>query len=253
VDAATGAPVAGAQVELGESAPPAARTVPTTIQSTAAEGAFEFARLPAGSFLLSARAEGYLLRGSGVRRPGDFGVGFALHSGERLTDFVLKLWRAGTISGTVRDERGEPVVQAAVHPLRLEYQAGERVWVMTRGQSGPGLVRTDDPGGRLGRCGRQPRGTDGAGGLGGQAAQNRTGRALPPPPASPTWVTDFPVTVDKAVADLTVSLQPGARITGRVIFDRDGAPAHGRRPPQDSGRAGTGVRPHAGRRSGYSC
>jgi hypothetical protein len=35
-------------------------------------------------------------------------------------------------------------------------------------------------------------------------------------------VTDRPVTVDKAIADLTVPLQPGARITGRVVFDGNG-------------------------------
>jgi hypothetical protein len=358
VDAATGEPVAGAQVELRESGMPSARTVATTTQTTTAEGAFEFASLPAASFVLSARAEGYLLSGSGVRRPGDFQGGVALQSGERLTNLVLKLWRAGTISGTVRDESGEPVVQAVVQPLRLEYQAGERVWVMTRGQSGPGVVRTDDRGvyrltdlqpadyivmvpgsasgpaqpragaayetgfsggspsargaqvvalesgedrtgvdllvrygngaGRFPVSGRlvapagaplaltvrllpaegsddvvanyeeltaratsegrftfpgvpagqyrlqawqfQPVGADASqlriirtdGMSLNIPAQNRTGRALPPPPADPTWVTDLPVTVDKAIADLTVSLQPGARITGRVIFDGDG-------------------------------
>jgi hypothetical protein len=51
---------------------------------------------------------------------------------------------------------------------------------------------------------------------------NRTGRPLPPPPPDPVWVADVPIAVDRAVTGLAVPLQPGARITGRVIFEGDG-------------------------------
>jgi hypothetical protein len=45
------------------------------------------------------------------------------------------------------------------------------------------------------------------------------GQPLPPIPSAQTWVADVPVHVERAMDDLTVSMQVAARFTGRVVFD----------------------------------
>ncbi len=41
-------------------------------------------------------------------------------------------------------------------------------------------------------------------------------------PASPTWVLDRPMTVDRPLENLEIPLQQGARIQGQVVFEGDG-------------------------------
>jgi hypothetical protein len=41
-----------------------------------------------------------------------------LDNNERVTDVIIRMWKQGVISGTVRDERGDPMVGVAVRVLR---------------------------------------------------------------------------------------------------------------------------------------
>ncbi len=41
-----------------------------------------------------------------------------LDDNERVTDVVIRMWKHGVISGTVRDERGDPMVGVSVRVLR---------------------------------------------------------------------------------------------------------------------------------------
>jgi hypothetical protein len=139
VDALTGEPIAAAQVAVRGFAPitasqPGSWTplVPLTRRASGPDGRFEFTDLPVGQYLLEASAEGYLFGGVGRYTPGDFGVSFDLDARERLADFLVKLWLASTISGVIRDENGDPVVQAAVRPLEADYQGGIRFWTAGR-------------------------------------------------------------------------------------------------------------------------
>jgi hypothetical protein len=52
-------------------------------------------------------------------------------------------------------------------------------------------------------------------------------RPLAPLPVEPTWVADLPLTVERAIDDVSVPMRPGARITGRIHFDGDGRPPAG--------------------------
>ncbi len=142
VDAVTGRPVAGATVTLGwvsaEAAASSTPVVPTRVRPGSARpgvqvtddtGWFEYAGLTAGRFRLQVRGgPGYRWSYFGMQTPWDTATGSTQHelrSNERLTDVVLKLWPGGSISGTVRDEFGEPVVKAS---LRLfERQTGPAV------------------------------------------------------------------------------------------------------------------------------
>ncbi len=142
VDAVTGRPVAGATVTLGwvsaEAAASSTPVVPTRVRPGSARpgvqvtddtGRFEYAGLTAGRFRLQVRGgPGYRWSYFGMQTPWDTATGSTQHelrSNERLTDVVLKLWPGGSISGTVRDEFGEPVVKAS---LRLfERQTGPAV------------------------------------------------------------------------------------------------------------------------------
>jgi hypothetical protein len=75
---------------------------------------------------VSATDDGYDGLGySGRQEPrGPSAGGLDLLAGERRTDLVIRLWKTSSISGVVRDERGDPVVKATVHVLRRQYVRG---------------------------------------------------------------------------------------------------------------------------------
>jgi len=123
-DGVTRLPVEGALVHLGTAEArggPGARPR----QRTDARGRFIFQRLPA-----------YDMYGLQVSRHGYFDAGFrsapavvtssriALREGEWLAKADVTLWPPAAISGTVRDERGEPMVGVAVRSVMQVPVAG---------------------------------------------------------------------------------------------------------------------------------
>src|SRR5699024_2333473 len=88
------------------------------VQVTGETGRFEYPGLTAGRFRLQVRGgAGYRWAYFGMQTPWDTGTGGIQHelrSNERLTDIVLKLWPSGSISGTVVDDFGEPIVKASL-------------------------------------------------------------------------------------------------------------------------------------------
>jgi hypothetical protein len=84
---------------------------------TTADGYFVFRNLPAGRYSIAADALGYV------------NENYPLHLVEvqdrtTPTDAPLRLWKTGAISGTVIDDRGEPVVGATVMAFRSENRSG---------------------------------------------------------------------------------------------------------------------------------
>jgi hypothetical protein len=141
VDGLSAAPVSGATLTL--SAPGSQSWPRGGLQGKTDDGGrFEFSGLPAGSFTISVRAEGYPL-GSyyGALWPGD-GIGnrIVLQPAEKLTDLPIRIWPNGSISGTVTDERGEAVVGLQVRFLSRWYIGGRSFW----SPSSP--TKTDDRG-----------------------------------------------------------------------------------------------------------
>ena len=136
LDAATGKGVNSAVVTLA-----GARRAMTT-----ADGRFVFRNLPEGSHHLSAAKSGYLDAAVGMRRPGGTSLPVVLAAAERRGGVVIWLWRHGSISGTIVDEAGEPLVGIQMTAMRRLTIGGRRRF------RAEGSAMTDDRGAyRIGR------------------------------------------------------------------------------------------------------
>ncbi len=92
--------------------------------SSDAAGAFRFADLEPGKYVLHVQRNGYISQQhSSLGRASST---FTLASGQQLTGLVVKLAPHGVISGKVTDEDGDPVAQCAVQVLAQRYVRGKR-------------------------------------------------------------------------------------------------------------------------------
>lgn len=154
IDATTKRPVGGAVVTLsvpatpagGQAGPATPGTAPAQTRRAAAvanaEGRFVFRDLPAGSYNLTATRNGYAPGAFGRRRPEGPSRVLTIAESARASDVVLSLWRLSTISGIVRDDRGEPVIGVHVTAMRRTMTGG-RLELTFAGGSGEA---TDDRG-----------------------------------------------------------------------------------------------------------
>lgn len=88
-------------------------------------GRFEFAELAAGRYTVGASKAGFVNVLHGQRRVGGAGHALTLPDGAHL-DIQLKLPRGSVITGMVRDERGDPAVNASVRVFRFSMAFGYR-------------------------------------------------------------------------------------------------------------------------------
>ncbi len=128
LDATANTPIANVIVALSGAPLPRAVSVLTD-----AQGRFLFRSVPKGAFMLRATIGGngygpsgfmvtagspqigpYLNGGFGQRRPGGLLQSIDVDDGARIGDVVIKLWKGGSIDGTVVDEAGEPLVNVVV-------------------------------------------------------------------------------------------------------------------------------------------
>jgi hypothetical protein len=129
-DAATDRPVAGAIVMLEERQPGSPVRTRSYLQETTPKGRFAFLNLPAAeTYLLTSSKPGYLDGGHGRIDPRGPGTPIALKDGEWLGDVRVTMSRPGSISGTVVDERGDPIVGAHVRVLPQVLIAGRTQWL----------------------------------------------------------------------------------------------------------------------------
>ena len=84
---------------------------------TTADGYFVFRNLPAGRYSMAADALGYV----NETYPPHL---VEVQDRTTPTEAPLRLWKTGAISGTVIDDRGEPVVGATVMAFRSETRGG---------------------------------------------------------------------------------------------------------------------------------
>ena len=108
--------------------------VPTRSVGADAQGRFFFAGLPAGSLQVTAMSPGYLTTGLNQQT-------VVLAEGERNVDVRFRLLKRGSISGTVRDDAGDPVIGTEVMAFRRVLVNGR--WSRRRTTG----ARTDDRGG----------------------------------------------------------------------------------------------------------
>jgi hypothetical protein len=127
IDAVTGKPVAGARVSLRHV--DALGAGPRIL--TDARGRFVFAGLsPANDYFLDAARFGYANTRYGWNAPGGSSALSAIRrivvaEGQVVEDIRIPLWRLGSISGRVVDERGEPVVGVVVRAFTMANIAGQ--------------------------------------------------------------------------------------------------------------------------------
>ncbi len=136
VTADTGRPLRRAQIRLSAPELPQGRTA-----STNAKGVFVIRDLPAGRYTINVTRSGFLPMQYGQRRPGEPPRPVHLKEGQTLERLDFALPRAGTISGRITDEAGEPFAGVSVWPMQPQYFRGRRrlVPIVSRGT-------TDDSG-----------------------------------------------------------------------------------------------------------
>jgi len=135
-DGVSGGPLAGALVSLVDG-----RVKVAVHATTDSRGRFVFLGLPpSDGYSMSVRRQGYRVGDVAVRPPFALGAALRLQPGEWLRDVHVSMWPHGSISGTIVDEKGEPLVGAPVRVL-----VGLPIAGTTRWASGPG-TRTDDTG-----------------------------------------------------------------------------------------------------------
>jgi hypothetical protein len=136
VDASSGTPVSAATISV--SGARAGGAVPRLI--TDSQGRFIYRNLRAGSYNLTATKPGYSDGAFGRRRPGGPSQSVELAVGERNTAVTIPIWKHATISGTVTDEAGEPVIGASLRSMRRTVANGRILFRDT------GSSTTDDRG-----------------------------------------------------------------------------------------------------------
>lgn len=138
-DARTGRPVEGAFVQLGGGS---AYNIPERPrQVTDAQGRYVFTHLPPNTmYILVASKAGYLDGGYRWAPGASTGRRIELKDGQHRSDLNIQMWKPASISGTVVDERGEPVVEAPVQVLVRVQLSGRAHWA-----AGP-TTATDDRG-----------------------------------------------------------------------------------------------------------
>ena len=237
LDAATGRPVTRARVILSGAELPGGR-----VTLTDDSGTFDFTQLPSGRFTLTASKPAYIALSYGQRRPLQGGTPLQLGDGELLRGVDIALPRGSIISGTVRNEDGDPMPGAMVRVLRYQYVQGDRqlvpagsapsddrglyrVWGLNPGEYFV-TAAAPVPGGSTMSA------PSGAGGAAVTRTLNDTQEAYAPTyyPGVSSAHEAQPVTVGLGAElldlDFSVLLVPVSRIVGRVI-DSHGSPARG--------------------------
>jgi protocatechuate 3,4-dioxygenase beta subunit len=120
VSGETGSPVRRAQVRI--SGP----DIGSKAAMTDGDGRYEFRDLPAGRFTLNVMKSGYVSMQYGQNRPFEPGRPIELGEAQVMDKADVSLPRGSVLSGRVVDEFGEPVADAMVSAMRMQYMNGRR-------------------------------------------------------------------------------------------------------------------------------
>lgn len=124
VTSAAGRPLVGATVRA------AANGLAARISVTDAQGRFTIAELPAGEFTVEARKTGYVTLQFGQRRASEPGKAVIVREDQQVERIDIALPGGTPISGTIVDDRGEPVAGVTVRALQLR-RAGDLTMALT--------------------------------------------------------------------------------------------------------------------------
>jgi len=117
IDAITGEGISRAAITLapsivGGSIPAADYVKLRRAAVTDASGRFTYQNVAAGSYNLSASADGYVIGGYGRATPEAPSTPLAVLDGARLTDLAIRMWKVSSISGVVTTASGEAIADA---------------------------------------------------------------------------------------------------------------------------------------------
>ena len=122
-DSVTGAPCKGMEVLLEPAGGPA-----NYMTAANANGAFSFTSVESGNYRIALHRQGYrYLPGNQAN------LLIHLEPGQKLGGIDLSAVPLGSISGTVIDAEGEPVVEAWVRVMKPQWRHGRRIWTEVRG------------------------------------------------------------------------------------------------------------------------
>jgi len=93
------------------------------------EGRFVLRDLAPGIASITASKSGWLAGAYGRVRPNGSSSSLTLTEHARVRDVEILLWRPAAISGTTRDERGEPMIGASVRALKRVMSGGRQKFV----------------------------------------------------------------------------------------------------------------------------
>ncbi|HEY2433450.1 MAG TPA: carboxypeptidase-like regulatory domain-containing protein [Vicinamibacterales bacterium] len=116
----SGAVVRRAQVRISGS------DIGTKTAFTDPQGRYEFKDLPAGRFTVSVTKSGFVTMQYGQSRPFEPGRPIELADGQVMEKADVALPRGSAVQGHIVDEFGEPVAEAAVSAMRMQYSGGRR-------------------------------------------------------------------------------------------------------------------------------
>lgn len=94
--------------------------------STSNDGRFVLENIQPGKYQLAATRNGYVRYEFGARGPSRPGLQITVGAGQKMTQVVMPLSPAGTITGRVFDRDGEPLPYVVVQALKYSYQDGQR-------------------------------------------------------------------------------------------------------------------------------
>jgi hypothetical protein len=220
--------------------PPPPQPPPIPPVTTDRSGKFIVADLEEGTYRVAVTLNGYVRMEYGQRAVGGQGTTLRLGKGETLKDLVVRLTRAGNISGRVTDENGQPASGVPVQLLRVTYNAnGVRLFQQA------GTSRTNDRGeyrlywitpGRYYVAGGTPPGPPPGAGPGGNPSANEN--------PDPYTFTYYPGTTDLSRAtvvdvtagsdmpmDFVVTRTRLFKISGRIVGADSGVPQRTGQPP----------------------
>src|SRR5205823_4495001 len=101
-------------------------TATSRVTTTDSRGRYEFARLAAGRYKLTARKDGYVEFAYGQKAWGGASLSIDLKPGQVLESIDVGLPKGAVISGEVDDEYGDPAVNVQVAAMRSQTVNGRR-------------------------------------------------------------------------------------------------------------------------------
>jgi hypothetical protein len=110
------------------------------------DGRFVFSNVSAGEFALRATKAGYPDANHGAKKSGRPGAKLQLRDADRVTDVVLHMERGAVLTGTVFDDRGQPLPGASVTAFQTFTALDGSITLRAVVRSGSSFPNTDDRG-----------------------------------------------------------------------------------------------------------